>query len=542
LRARDSVRTLKRAKAAQSQFESRRRFLAPITFGQPDGPCERIGRFCLYHTGVPLSRIPDEAAGTARARRQLLATLASAAVSFPGDAWIAGQRVRYLIEARDDSSALRVAVECRAQRWWCLSLRGLALHNSGKTVAAEAAFDSALANMPLSTRCKWTDLSKLLDDASLDMYKKMSCGRREEASRRIWWLADPLYSRAGNDRRAEHFARRTWAEIEKQGANGFAVSWSGDLEEMVVRFGRSEKWTQDAPTPLAYSSPRISGEEPEPNYHFLPKVGFDTPLSAIGDSSWDLTERRPREAYAPTYAREFIALAPQIARFRRGDSALIVAAYDVTGDTAWKDSPIRAAIAIAPNDSVTPSVVSTDSGRKTGSLMIGAGSSPALIAVELLSLDSAVAARWRSAADPIPNDSSRLVLSDLLLFDATDSLASRLDGALATALGRLVVRRERKTGVYWEMYGTVAGDSTLPISLTLTPISAGLLRRAIRALGIGQRPAPINVRWSEPSPAGMFSARAVLLDLSLIPAGKYELKLQAGPSSTLPSARTIELR
>ncbi len=420
--SRDSIRILRRAKSAQSQFESRRRFLAPTTYGRPDGQCEHIGRFCLYHTGVPLSRIPDEPEATMRARRELLTALAAAAVSVPGDAWITGQRVRYLIEAHEDSAALQVAGACRAQLWWCLSLRGLALHDGGRTVPAEAAFDSAIAVMPTSVRCAWTDLSKLIGDNSRQPYRKLNCDQRLAANRRIWWLADPLYTREGNDRRAEHFARHTWAEIDSQGANGFAMRWDTDLEDMTVRFGRSEKWTQDAPTSLGYSSPHITGHEPEPNYRFFASPRFDVPVRSIGDSSWSLTQQMPKEAYAPKYAREFLPLAPQLARFRRGDATLVVAAYDVTGDTAWSGSPVRAAIALTESDSTPPTVVSVESAAKKGALVIGHGSSAMIASVEVLSPDSAAAARWRSAIEPIPKDTSGIALSDLLLFDATDSL------------------------------------------------------------------------------------------------------------------------
>ena len=47
-----------------------------------------------------------------------------------GTEWIAGQRVRYLLEAGDEDGAVAAARACRAERWWCAALEGLALHEA----------------------------------------------------------------------------------------------------------------------------------------------------------------------------------------------------------------------------------------------------------------------------------------------------------------------------------------------------------------------------------------------------------------------------
>jgi hypothetical protein len=97
-------------------------------------------------------------------------------------------------------------------------------------------------------------------------------------------------------------------------------------------------------------------------------------------------------------------------------------------------------------------------------------------------------------------------------------------------------------GLFWELYGKTPTDSAVPISLTITPIEEGLMRRAFRALRISPKATPLNIRWQENGASGVLSARSVLLDLSLVPAGKYAVKLEVGNSPTALASRIIEVR
>lgn len=531
----DSTRILRGAKSAQIRFESRRRFLAPRTNVGSKGACQMIGRFCRHASGIPFSEIPDEPAGTTRARHELLETLAAAALKLPGDGWIAGQRVRYLIEAGDDSTALDAAQSCRAERWWCDALYGLALHTSNRFVAAERSFAKALEEMPAAKRCEWTDLSELLDGDALDAYGKLDCSAREAANRRVWWLADPLFSTPGNERRTEHFARHAWAEIDRGGTNGFGMSWAKDMMEMIVRFGWAEKWTQQPPSGMSDGSTSYVAHEREPDFHFLASVPFTTPIGAIGDSSWNLFEENPPEGYAPRYANALIPLKPQVARFRRGDSTLVVAAFDVTADTTWKYIAVHPALVIAPSDTTRFLLALFDSTPRRSALWITAPSREMLASLELLSLDGKVAGRWRGAIHPVPADSAKRAISDLLIFDATDSLATNVEGAIAGALGDNVIRQDRKVGVYWETYGDAPEDSARSVSLTLTPIAPGLVTRVLRSLGVGKKLAPVDVRWRDAGAGAIVQPRSVMLDLSQVAPGRYDLKVTVGEGPTSES-------
>ena len=536
----DSARILRAAKSAQIRFESRRRFFAPrIPIGS-EGSCQLIGRFCRHPSGLPFPEIPEEPSGTVRARDDLLQTLNSAAARLPGDRWIAGQRVRYLIESADDSAAADAAAACRAERWWCDALTGLAAHTSNHFVAAERAFGRAIAGMPRAKRCEWNNLSPLLDGEAASRYGKLGCDARELANSRVWWLADPLFFTPGNERRTEHFARVTWAEIDRGGANGFGMSWAADMREMIVRFGWAEKWTQQLPSGFADGSMSYVAHEREPVFQFLPLVPFDTPLAAIGDSSWNLQQDNPHEGYSPRYASVFVSLRPQLARFRRGDSTLLVAAFDVTNDSAWKDVAVRPALVIAPSDTTRFLLSVFDSTPKRSALWVTAPGRESVASVEVLSLDGVTAGRWRGVLHPIAADTARRGISDLLLFDATDSLSSEIEGAIASAFGTSVLPQNRKIGVYWETYGGSANDSSSAISLTLTPIAPGVVTRLLRSLGVGKKLAPIDVRWRSAGPGASTQPRSVLLDLSQVSPGHYDLRVTVGEGAASASAsRTV---
>ncbi|HVG46423.1 MAG TPA: hypothetical protein VM890_16885, partial [Longimicrobium sp.] len=98
----DSALVLRGARAAQASFERTRYRNLPWTESRGGGgSCdERIGRFCIYHDDTETDWTPPpEPEAVKRARAALVAALDRAAAATPGDAWIAGQRVRYLVQS-----------------------------------------------------------------------------------------------------------------------------------------------------------------------------------------------------------------------------------------------------------------------------------------------------------------------------------------------------------------------------------------------------------------------------------------------------------
>src|SRR5207245_2178558 len=141
----DSLTTLRAARRAQATFESIRQQHLPYGSGHPSGPCDlRIGRFCYWYDEGDREHAESEPGSIREARTTLLGALGDAGAHLPGDAWIAGQRIRYLVEAGRVRAAVAAARECRTEGWWCAALLGLALHAAADFAGADSAFAAAL--------------------------------------------------------------------------------------------------------------------------------------------------------------------------------------------------------------------------------------------------------------------------------------------------------------------------------------------------------------------------------------------------------------
>jgi hypothetical protein len=539
----DSSEINHRARGLQDRFERRRRQMLPKFYAGTADHCLIVGRFCEWHPKLEQDVVPNEGDNIRRARAELLAELARAAAAVPGDDWIAGQRIRYLAEAHD-TSAVTMARSCRATRWWCDALLGLALHVNEDFAGADSAFSAALAEMPPRTRCHWMNLSPLLDDDIRGTYRKMSCAQREALNAKIWWVADPLFMVAGNERRTEHFSRVLQTALQRDAANTYGSSWGGDLAELILRFGWAEKWTQQPPAnpyPITQQV-SITGHEREPGFHFFATQRPPDSVALIADSLFEIDQFPPREQYSPVYAKGFVRLDAQVARFRRGDSTHVVAAFDVGADTIFSRHNFAAAVVAMGDETATPAIAEIAESPVKNVLTLVTPWKSQLVGVELLAKDSAAAARWRSGLAEIPLDSGRISVSDLLFVDEAPSLPTDLSEAIPRAHGGTKFARGKQVGLFWELYGKAPADSALPMSLTITPVDEGFLRRAFRALRISPKVSPLNIRWQENGAAGMLSARSVLLDLSLVPAGKYAVKLEVGNSPVATTSRIIEIQ
>jgi hypothetical protein len=537
----DSAEVSDHARDLQARFERWRRRALPKFYTGPAEHCMIVGRFCEWHPRVQDYVVPEEGRDIRRARADLLRDLEKASATLPGDNWIVGQRIRYLVESRD-TAAIGVARSCRASKWWCEALLGLTLHVNGNYAAADSAFSIALTDMPTLNRCHWTNLSPLLDDDIRGTYRKMSCAQRDAINARMWWVADPLYMTPGNERRTEHFSREMHTALQADAVNTYGSSWGGDLNELILRFGWAEKWTQAWPSFYANVEPIVTGHEREPGFHFFLTQRPPDSLAQIVDSLFDIYQFPPREQYAPVYTRGFVRLDAQVARFRRGDSTRVVAAYDVRTDTIFGRHKFAAALIAMGDETTTQSRSDVGESPVKNVLSVSTPWKSQLIGVELLAADSAGAARWRSGFAEIPLDSGRVSVSDILFVDGGPSLPADLEEAIPRAHGGTTFRHDAKIGLFWELYGRTPADSALPISMTITPIDEGLFRRAFRALRIAPKATPLNIRWRENGAAGVLSARSVLLDLSLVPAGKYAVKIEVGNSPTAVASRNIEVR
>jgi hypothetical protein len=289
----------------------------------------------------------------------------------------------------------------------------------------------------------------------------------------------------------------------------------------------------------------------------------------------------PPERHTPSYVaavRTFPGW--QVAFFKRGDSALLVAAFDSAPSTPLESMPgttkpvigessTAAVFAFAnftpdaamPRDSFTLRMSGAPRGRWVGSFTTPWDS--LLLGLELLSepVDAGVPrsgrgvlSRARFAAAP-PRNTSPILLSDLLVMETASTLPAALDGpdgAMARALGTTDVTGRETIGLFWEVYGLAPGDS---VAVALT-VRGELIRedswtdRVFGLFGGRSREIPASsIGWRDriasEAVAGGAWAKAVDFSLRGLEPGHYQLMLtvtkRGQPPASVVRAITIGL-
>jgi hypothetical protein len=552
LPTRDSARALRDARSEQYRFEAVRRQHLPWTDGS-GGVCElqdeRIGRFCLsFDDGEAEWQAPAEDEAIGRARDRLIEHLDSAARVAPGDVWVSGQRVRYLVEARRFDRAREAARECRAAAWWCSALAGYAEHYAGDPGAADSAFSAMLRTMPDDERRQWTDLSLILDDCTVRLYRRLEGAERARFEERFWALADPFFARPGNDLRSEHFARDLMDALQDRARSTEHLSWGSDLREILMRYGAPTGWERIRPRLGSSDPPSLVSHYADTDQRLLP------PCEALATNdptagAWDGKEPRAKAGYslplADSVARWIYPLDHQLAVFRRGDSAVVVAAYSIPRDSVPAGTHVRAALALLSPGSASPTVALLPDGGLQDALSAEMAPGPMLVSVELLSDSARTAARSRHGISVAPLVRGRLAISDLLLLRGPGPLPDSLGAAIADARGSTRIRPGEELGVYWEMYGVV-GEQPAPLTLSLRLVdrSKGVVRRLAERIGIAHPRDPIRMRWQEPASAGPSTHRALTIQIPAdLGPGGYTLELTAEAPGEAPQVaeRAVEV-
>ncbi|HEY9227389.1 MAG TPA: hypothetical protein VIP11_12120 [Gemmatimonadaceae bacterium] len=539
----DSVRVVRSARSAQSSFEGFRRTRLPLGYDSHH-PCDvRIGRYCFWREEESDEKEPKESPEITKRRDELIRTLDSAAVALPGDRWLAGQRVRYLVEAGRTDDAIRAASEdCSAEANWCASLVGYAAHVGGRFALADSAFNVALAAMSEADRCRWIDISRLLESDLERRFHDLDCAGRSSLAQRIFWLGAPLYSVAATDLRTEHFARLTRSRLAEHAATIDGNSWADDQRELVLRYGWPRWYSRSTPPVGSMTQPSITGHDGGRTYHFFPSLRAVDSMHAIGSDDWRLDDRFARTGYAPSFAKTIHDLPSQIALFRRGDSTLAVAAWDARRDTTLLGRSLNAALVLAsPTDGQT--LARIDSAKTTGRIAVGGRIQSGVVSLELLAKDDRRAARVRVG---IPERATtRVALSDLLLYAANGTPAYELDAVRDSALASAVIPMSRAIGVYWETYGLRPTGEPVRFTLTVEQVGVGWMRRAAEALRFADPTTALRLQWEEvPEQRHGVAGRGVRVDLSRLRSGKYRVELSIAPRGepAAVSSRDIEIR
>lgn len=563
----DSADLLAEVRRAQRRLERlRTRHMRTTLLGA--GRCDEIvGRFCLWHEPDEEWQAPPEEPGFTEAREGFVARLAEAAAELPGDPWVAGQRVRYLQEAGRHREALGAARDCRASApGWCEALVGFALHGAGRYERADSAFGRALGAMPAEERCRWTDLEHLLDRRARKAYRKLPCGQRSRFEARFWWLADPLYLVPGNERRTEHLWRRVMDRLQEDAASGYRMGWGDDLRELLIRYGWPAGWerARSAPGSLAGAGASTVAHDPPGSRHFVPAGEWIDDPAAIGRDEWTLEPRRPRSHYAPGYAREFGAMTVELARFRRGDTAVVVAVVPpaeardeadaadrgrggVEGSGGCRDREVGLFLGAGPGARFA-SVRSRSRGGEAVSLTVAL---PAADREAVASVESRCPAKRRAgrARFGIRLPAAEPAMSDLLLGRSGDgsgegsgpptSRAPDLPTGLAEAAARArppgPLWPGERVPLYWEVYGARGTEAT-SVSVELARRGGGVFRDLFGWTGlVGDRSALVGLRWTDRRPAPGVWTRAVALQVpEEAPPGRYELRVTVRLDEGIP--------
>jgi hypothetical protein len=535
----DSQRVVERARGAQAQFERARRTMLPWT-GRSDGRCDAyIGRFCWWYDESSTA-LPKEPEAIARRRATLLAELDSLGTRLPSDDWIAGIRVYYHVEARQPARADSVARGCRGSAWWCGVLVAFAARSRGDPAAADSAYVTALALMSDAQRCAWRDISTLLPGDARERYEHLSCDERIPIEERYWMLSAPRLSARANEWRTEFFGRRFVATLLARATTPYRLSWGDDEAEINLRYGWPVGWSRVQPSLALGAESSIVGHDLVPSFPYSPREELLDSLASGGDDGWDFADHgAPSRVSLPAVSR-VVPVQTQLARFRRGDSTLLVAAFRAEHDSLLK--PTVALAAALPDGRIVSTPLDSLPGR-TGQLRLRMAGDPRLAGVELSDSSTGTLARSRVVYAP-RHDSLPTQLSDLLLFHFRDGPASTLDSAAAGAVVAETVSRSEPLGVYWETYG-LADDGDQPgTEVTVERIDHGLFRTARQRLGLADADSPLRIRWSDARTAvDGVAARAVSLDLGSLPGGRYRITLTVSPAGrpAAASAREIEL-
>jgi hypothetical protein len=538
--AADSLRDLKRARSAQSSFERARRYSLPER-GRPAGRCDvHLGRYCWWYDDYPES-LPPEPAAITRRRAELLATLDLLGTVHPGDEWIAGMRVYYRIDAKDVGSADSVARSCAATTWWCLALSGYTKHVLGRSAAAESAFAGALAEMSIADRCAWRDISVLLPSDTRKRYEKLACPERRALEDRYWLLSRPQLAAEANEWRTEFYVRRVLARLAERAATPQAGSWGRDAAELVLRYGWPVGWSRVEQPLYMSGEPSVVGHDPVPSFNFAPVEALLDTLTTAEDDGWDLHLRISESRFAPRLVRHVAPVGVQIARFRRGDSVLVVSAYAASHDSLG--APSSATLGVTFPDGTTRAAAAAEGRAGTASLMLEA--SPTLAGVEIVDTTTHTLARARALLRA-PDSASGLALSDLLLFRIRDETPQTVDAALERAIPGDTLSRERPVGIYWETYGVAEYGEGFDVGVTVERIDRSWFRGARQLLRLAAPDNPLRLRWNDARPAapGQAVSRAISLDLRNQHGGRYRITvgLIRADGAIVSSAREIDLR
>lgn len=571
----DSAALVSDLRQMQAGFEDFRRSRIPAPLRTEQGRCdERIGRICIWFGGEDEANFPPEPPETHRARGELIGQLEEANRRIR-DPWVVGQLVHYLVEAGNVRGAEQTARDCDLEEgWWCSALLGYVLHLNERFVEAERHFREAVASAPEAEHDRWRTPRFIL---SRDAFREWSSGSpedRERAWELIWRLSDPLFMVEGNDRLTEHYARLVVAQVREEAAIPYEMEWGEDLEESLIRYGRTMGWSRTRSLPvgafrgggqLADTRRVVGHHHPRSRGYLFPEEFLPAP-SEVPPESWITAPREARTWYAAPYAPDFRALDTQVARFRRGDDMLVVgayrplppegidavaearqeeAAYDPFDRTPRRDDPfardvemvedhggpdhgitdpVRAGLFLMPVEGGEPVVVEGD--EPEGVFTTIAPRDRYVASLEVLDERNGRAWRARQGVSQVELPRGLVGPSDILLLREDAPIPETLEEAIPLARPGIRIRQGERFTIAWEVYG-LGVQEEVQVSIGFTLGRPGFLARVGAFLGLTETDEPVEVSFADTGPDEVQTVfRAVTLGFPDLEPGDYTLHIR----------------
>lgn len=110
---------------------------------------------------------------------------------------------------------------------------GLAHHRAGNLDAAAKAFESAFQFMDDDVRGAYEDLSIIVPEDEVELYEADPAGYAS----RFWTSKDPRYLTPYNERKVEHYARITYADLLYAAPDVNQRGWETERGRILIRYG-----------------------------------------------------------------------------------------------------------------------------------------------------------------------------------------------------------------------------------------------------------------------------------------------------------------
>lgn len=268
---------------------------------------------------------------------------------------------------------------------------------------------------------------------------------------------------------------------------------------------------------------------------------------ALSDSSGWRGKGLPgvRARYHAAYAKRLLPLPHQAALFRRGDSAVVVVAYDVGSDAAFPEAAnakdLTAALVLTRGEESDATIVRLDAPppHPRGVMVATSAWGPTLMSAEVAAPSARILARARYGLRASDMPGSRVQVSDLLIFDPYDDMPETLEDVTPHARPGVTMKPDSRIGIYWETYNTRPTGEAMQVSITVAPEdsdgSGNWLRKGLTALRLIREAKPVSVGMRDVSARGRgYTPRSVVVDLTSLKPGRYALELEIAAEGTIP--------